>query len=40
MNLKEPEDEYDLMSQPSFYTEDYKTDNEQRDLARFADAKN
>jgi tRNA1Val (adenine37-N6)-methyltransferase len=28
------------MSQPSFYTEDYKTDNEQRDLARFADAKN
>jgi tRNA1Val (adenine37-N6)-methyltransferase len=34
MNLKEPEDEYDLIvSNPPFYTEDYKTDNEQRDLA-------
>jgi tRNA1(Val) A37 N6-methylase TrmN6 len=34
MNLKKPEDEYDLIvSNPPFYTEDYKTDNEQRDLA-------
>ena len=37
--VEEPEDEYDLIvSNPPFYTEDYKTDNEQRDLARFADA--
>ncbi len=37
--VDEPEDEYDLIiSNPPFYTEDYKTDNEQRDLARFADA--
>jgi len=37
--IEEPEDEYDLIvSNPPFYTEDYKTDNEQRDLARFADA--
>ena len=36
---EEPEDEYDLIiSNPPFYTEDYKSDNEQRDLARFADA--
>ena len=37
--IEEPEDEYDLIvSNPPFYTEDYKTDNEQRDLARFQDA--
>ena len=37
--VEEPEDEYDLIvSNPPFYTEDYKTDNDQRDLARFADA--
>ena len=37
--IDEPEDEYDIIiSNPPFYTEDYKTDNEQRDLARFADA--
>ena len=37
--VEEPEDEYDLIvSNPPFYTEDYKTDSEQRDLARFADA--
>jgi tRNA1Val (adenine37-N6)-methyltransferase len=37
--VEEPEDEYDLIvSNPPFYTEDYKTENEKRDLARFADA--
>jgi tRNA1Val (adenine37-N6)-methyltransferase len=37
--VEEPEDEYDLIvSNPPFYTEDYKTENEQRDLARFTDA--
>lgn len=37
--VEEPEDEYDLIvSNPPFYIEDYKTNNEQRDLARFADA--
>ena len=37
--MEEPEDEYDLIvSNPPFFTEDYKTENEQRDLARFADA--
>ena len=37
--VEEPEDEYDLIvSNPPFYTEDYKSDNEQRDLARFQDA--
>lgn len=37
--MEEPEDEYDLIvSNPPFYSEDYKTENEQRDLARFADA--
>lgn len=37
--VEEPEDEYDLIvSNPPFYSEDYKTDNEQRDLARFTDA--
>ena len=35
----EPEDEYDLIvSNPPFYSEDYKSDNESRDLARFQDA--
>ena len=37
--IEEPEDEYDLIvSNPPFYAEDFKTDNEQRDLARFQDA--
>lgn len=37
--IDEPEDEYDLIiSNPPFYTEDYKTENSQRDLARFQDA--
>ena len=37
--MEEPEDEYDLIvSNPPFYSEDYKTENEQRDLARFQDA--
>ena len=37
--MDEPEDEYDLIvSNPPFYSEDYKTNNEQRDLARFQDA--
>jgi tRNA1Val (adenine37-N6)-methyltransferase len=37
--IEEPEDEYDLIiSNPPFYTENYKTEDEQRDLARFADA--
>lgn len=37
--VEEPEDEYDLIiSNPPFYTDHYKSDNEQRDLARFADA--
>lgn len=37
--VDEPEEEYDIIiSNPPFYTEDYKTDNEQRDLARFQDA--
>ncbi|MFC6098145.1 tRNA1(Val) (adenine(37)-N6)-methyltransferase [Flavobacterium qiangtangense] len=37
--IEEPEDEYDLIiSNPPFYTEDFKTESEQRDLARFADA--
>ncbi|SHF95859.1 tRNA1(Val) (adenine(37)-N6)-methyltransferase [Flavobacterium defluvii] len=37
--IEEPEEEYDLIvSNPPFYSEDYKTDNEQRDLARFQDA--
>ncbi|MBE9575499.1 tRNA1(Val) (adenine(37)-N6)-methyltransferase [Flavobacterium proteolyticum] len=35
----EPEDEYDLIiSNPPFYTDDYKSDNTSRDLARFEDA--
>ena len=37
--LEEPEDEYDLIvSNPPFYTENYKTEDAQRDLARFEDA--
>lgn len=37
--MEEPEDEYDIIvSNPPFYSEDYKTDDEQRDLARFQDA--
>jgi tRNA1Val (adenine37-N6)-methyltransferase len=37
--IDEPEDEYDLIiSNPPFYSEDFKTDNTQRDLARFQDA--
>jgi tRNA1Val (adenine37-N6)-methyltransferase len=37
--VEEPEDEYDLIvSNPPFYTDDYKSENEQRDVARFADA--
>ena len=35
----EVEDKYDLIiSNPPFYSDDYKTDNSQRDLARFTDA--
>lgn len=37
--IDEPEDEYDLIvSNPPFYSEDYKTDHSQRDIARFQDA--
>ena len=37
--VEEPEEDYDIIiSNPPFYTEDYKTENEQRDLARFSDA--
>jgi tRNA1Val (adenine37-N6)-methyltransferase len=37
--VEEPEDEYDIIiSNPPFYSEDYKTENKQRDLARFQDA--
>ena len=37
--IEEPEAEYDLIvSNPPFYSEDYKTENESRDLARFQDA--
>ncbi len=37
--MEEPEDEYDLIvSNPPFYSEDYKTESEQRDMARFQDA--
>ncbi|WP_074724053.1 tRNA1(Val) (adenine(37)-N6)-methyltransferase [Flavobacterium frigoris] len=37
--VEEPEDEYDLIvSNPPFYSEDYKTESDQRDLARFQDA--
>ncbi|MFT7335526.1 MAG: tRNA1Val (adenine37-N6)-methyltransferase [Porticoccaceae bacterium] len=37
--IEEPEDEYDLIvSNPPFYSEDYKTESIQRDTARFQDA--
>ena len=37
--IEEPEDEYDIIiSNPPFYSEDFKTENEQRDLARFQDS--
>lgn len=37
--VEDPEDEYDIIiSNPPFYSEDFKTDNSQRDLARFQDA--
>lgn len=37
--VEDPEDEYDIIiSNPPFYAEDFKTDNTQRDLARFQDA--
>jgi tRNA1Val (adenine37-N6)-methyltransferase len=37
--VEEPEDEYDLIvSNPPFFSEDYKSNDEQRDLARFQDA--
>ena len=37
--MEEPEDEYDLIvSNPPFYAEDFKTNDDQRDLARFQDA--
>jgi tRNA1Val (adenine37-N6)-methyltransferase len=37
--IDEPEDEYDLIvSNPPFYSENFKTENSQRDLARFQDA--
>ena len=37
--IDEPEEEYDLIiSNPPFYTENYKTEDAQRDLARFEDA--
>ena len=37
--LQEIDEEYDIIvSNPPFYSEDYKTDDESRDLARFADA--
>ncbi|MFQ3349874.1 MAG: tRNA1Val (adenine37-N6)-methyltransferase [Flavobacterium sp.] len=37
--VEEPEEEYDLIvSNPPFYSEDYKTENKQRDLARFQEA--
>jgi tRNA1Val (adenine37-N6)-methyltransferase len=36
---EEIEDKYDLIvSNPPFYSDDYKSDNKQRDLARFEDA--
>lgn len=37
--MDDPEEEYDIIiSNPPFYTDDYKSENGQRDLARFADA--
>ncbi len=37
--VDEPEDQYDIIiSNPPFYSEDFKTENSQRDLARFQEA--
>lgn len=37
--IDDPEDEYDLIvSNPPFFSEDYRTENEQRDMARFQEA--
>ena len=37
--VEEPEDEYDLIvSNPPFFSEEYRSENEQRDLARFQEA--
>ena len=37
--VEEPEDEYDLIiSNPPFYTDDFRSENEKRDLARFQEA--
>ena len=37
--VEEPEEEYDIIvSNPPFYSEDFKSQNEQRDVARFQDA--
>jgi tRNA1Val (adenine37-N6)-methyltransferase len=37
--MDEPEEEYDIIiCNPPFYSEDYKTESEQRDIARFQDA--
>ncbi|PKB17045.1 tRNA1(Val) (adenine(37)-N6)-methyltransferase [Flavobacterium sp. 5] len=37
--VEDPEDEYDLIiSNPPFYSEDYKSNDDQRDLARFQDS--
>ena len=37
--VEDPEDEYDIiLSNPPFYSEDYKSENTQRDVARFQDA--
>lgn len=37
--VEDPEDEYDIIiSNPPFYSEDFKTESTQRDLARFQDA--
>lgn len=37
--VEEPEEEYDLIiSNPPFYSEDYKSNDDKRDLARFQDA--
>lgn len=37
--VEDPEDEYDIIiSNPPFYSENFKTDNTHRDLARFQDA--
>lgn len=37
--VEDPEDEYDIIiSNPPFYAEDFKTESNQRDLARFQDA--